>query len=796
MTPQPGVVSVVVVAATGDETERAANCVQALRQLDWPESRLEIVLVIRAEHRSQADPLRRAGVKVVVDKRPGLSAARNRGADTATGEYLAFLDASATPDPAWIGAGVKVLEHDRGIACVASKVTERTSGALLFSAPALSFLARPTVPTAEESSSHDVAQDCLFASAGAMFVRSDLFRRAGAFDERYEQFIDDVDLGWRLWLLGHRVRYVPETTVRLLATSDASTTDREAFLRVRNSLFTIFKNYDDDSLALALPAALLVSRDRPTSANLAVDGFLDALPALTDARRQVQEARQRTDPEIIRLFRHPLRCPEGDALLASRFHATVEALGLRTRFDVRRRIVVATADTLTRRMAGPAIRAWNIAIALSMEHDVELVTTSGRCDISHPRFRTRSVDDRVLRQLERWCDVFVFQGWVMSGRPYLESSKKIIVADIYDPLHLEQLEHGREGGEVARRREVQGATGLLNDQVRRGDFFMCASEKQRDFWLGQLASLGRVNPVTYDQDKTLRSLIAIVPFGISDDPPVRSAPAMKGVVPGIGLDDRVILWGGGIYNWFDPLTLIRAIDSLRHRFPDLRLYFMGLRHPNPDVPQMQMATAAQALADKLKLTGKHVFFNEDWVAYEERQNFLLEADIGVSTHLDHIETAFSFRTRILDYLWAGLPIVATSGDALAQLVEDRSLGLAVPPGDVEALEEALARLLDDEALAKTCRENIAAVMPELVWSEALSPLVQFCRTPSRAPDLVDPDLALDLSGDAPPLGYGRGWWRRDLSIAVTHLRRGGLRLVATKAGDRLHLKLPRSRQPR
>jgi glycosyltransferase involved in cell wall biosynthesis len=325
---------------------------------------------------------------------------------------------------------------------------------------------------------------------------------------------------------------------------------------------------------------------------------------------------------------------------------------------------------------------------------------------------------------------------------------------------------------------------------------MCASEKQRDFWLGQLASLGRVNPVTYDQDKTLRSLIAIVPFGISDDPPVRSAPAMKGVVPGIGLDDRVILWGGGIYNWFDPLTLIRAIDSLRHRFPDLRLYFMGLRHPNPDVPQMQMATAAQALADKLKLTGKHVFFNEDWVAYEERQNFLLEADIGVSTHLDHIETAFSFRTRILDYLWAGLPIVATSGDALAQLVEDRSLGLAVPPGDVEALEETLARLLDDEALAKTCRENIAAVMPELVWSEALRPLVQFCRTPSRAPDLVDPDLALDLSGDPPPLGYGRGWWRRDLSIAVTHLRRGGLRLVATKAGDRLHLKLPRSRQPR
>ena len=41
----------------------------------------------------------------------------------------------------------------------------------------------------------------------------------------------------------------------------------------------------------------------------------------------------------------------------------------------RRRVVVATVDTLTKQMAGPAIRAWHIAEALSKEHDVELVTT-------------------------------------------------------------------------------------------------------------------------------------------------------------------------------------------------------------------------------------------------------------------------------------------------------------------------------------------------------------------------------------------------------------------------------------
>ena len=44
--------------------------------------------------------------------------------------------------------------------------------------------------------------DVLFASGAAMVVRADVFERVGGFDERYFMFFEDVDLGWRLWLLG------------------------------------------------------------------------------------------------------------------------------------------------------------------------------------------------------------------------------------------------------------------------------------------------------------------------------------------------------------------------------------------------------------------------------------------------------------------------------------------------------------------------------------------------------------------------------------------------------------------
>jgi glycosyltransferase involved in cell wall biosynthesis len=448
------------------------------------------------------------------------------------------------------------------------------------------------------------------------------------------------------------------------------------------------------------------------------------------------------------------------------------------------KVVVGTCDTLAPKMAGPAIRAWRIAAALSGDHEVRLVSTT-LADLGDPRFSIEAVDDARLEELERWCDVFVFQGWLIHNRPFLLQSEKVVVADLYDPLHLEQLEQGRDEGRRGRRQAVQSATAVLNEQLIRGDFMLCASERQRDFWLGHLAALGRVNPRTYDDDRTLRSLMAVVPFGVPDEPPERTGAAIRGVVPGIDVDDKVVLWGGGIYNWFDPLTLLHAVDRVRRRVPNVRLLFMGLKHPNPDIPEMRMAVATRELSDRLGLTGTSVFFNEGWVDYDERQNYLLEADVGVSTHLDGLESALSFRTRILDYLWASLPVVATEGDALAGVVVAAGAGVSVPPGDVDALADALATILEDDDLRKRYAEGAAAAAVDFRWSRVLEPLVSFCRAPRRAPDLLDPDVARALRTElavVPPVPRGL---REDLRALQDHLAAGGPRLVAVKAVDRL-----------
>ncbi|KFF57957.1 glycosyl transferase, partial [Cryobacterium sp. MLB-32] len=232
-----------------------------------------------------------------------------------------------------------------------------------------------------------------------------------------------------------------------------------------------------------------------------------------------------------------------------------------------------------------AIRAWNIAKTLSEEHDVRLLsmTKAVALDevvevgvISH--HRPNSVVEH-----EEWADVIIVQGHALALFPSLETSRKILVVDVYDPLHLEQLEQGKGQSLKVWNKQVTEATDALNHQLLLGDFFLCASERQRHFWLGQLSALGRVNPYTYSRDNDLDSLIAEAPFGIPSEDPVHQRPSLRGVVPGINEGDKVIIWGGGIYNWFDPDTLIRAVAQLTAAHPNIRLFFMGVKHPNPAV---------------------------------------------------------------------------------------------------------------------------------------------------------------------------------------------------------------------
>jgi len=398
------------------------------------------------------------------------------------------------------------------------------------------------------------------------------------------------------------------------------------------------------------------------------------------------------------------------------------------------RVLVVCNDVIGERMAGPAIRSWELAKALSHDHQVTLLARNQpTIDAPGSRFTLAARTPARLARLVRDSEVVISQGSVM---PILYALwfNKCLVVDLYDPFPIADLEDGRFLPSKKRHWHHRLLNRNIGVQLLGGDFFLCASDTQRNFWIGMLQGAGRITPEVYDNDTTLRSLIEVVPFGIPVERPVHTRSVLKGVYPGIRAQDRVLLWGGGIWNWFDPLILLHSMATLRDSRPEIRLLFMGLAHPNLMVDNLRMAEAAISLSRELDLYNRTVFFNEHWVPYEERQNYLLEADIGVSTNLDHLEARLAFRTRLLDCIWAGLPIVCTEGDAMAELVEKEELGLTVPPNDVDRLTRAILRLLDDRDYYQTCTDNLARVAERFYWDAVVEPLLRFCAHPSQARD--------------------------------------------------------------
>lgn len=453
------------------------------------------------------------------------------------------------------------------------------------------------------------------------------------------------------------------------------------------------------------------------------------------------------------------------------------------------RVLIITGSGLGARMAGPAIRALAMARVLGADgHDVTLATTAtlddGFTAEGASVTRLRPGDGRAFAALEARSDVIVFQGHAMEQFPALAKTSKVVVADVYDPMHLEMLEQGREQPRGEWERLVSTRVTLLNQQLTRADFLLCASERQRVLYVGHLASLGRITPATYDGDPHLHGLLALAPFGLDPVPPRSEGPVVRGVVDGIGADAKIALWGGGLYSWFDPKALIRAMHALAQRRPEAKLLFLGTR--TPGVEPMGIVKESIELAEELGALGTSVIFNEDWVPFEQRGAYFLEADAGVSTHHAHIETEFSFRTRILDYLWAGLPMVVTEGDTFADLVRERELGVVVPAGDVIALEVALEKVLCDEEFAAGCRERVAAVREEFAWERTLAPLRAFVAEPRHAADVAEAGSRAALarrlrSAHATPLPPGL---RRDIAVAWHYLRHGGWSEVSRRLAQR------------
>jgi len=399
-------------------------------------------------------------------------------------------------------------------------------------------------------------------------------------------------------------------------------------------------------------------------------------------------------------------------------------------------VLLISDDVAGEKMAGPGIRAWELSKALAEHFKVALAIPDYSAHGSDPAFYRNlpfelvyysQASPGILKEIGEKSRIVLVQGYILSKFPFLKDLPAYLICDLYVPFPLENLfVHKWKAASLADREFIHlNDLRVFNDQVLNGDHFLCASERQKDLFVGSLLSLDRINPEILDMTPSLDDLISIVHFGITPDSESEASGerVIRGRIPAIKDDDILFFWGGVITNWYDPPTLLTAFRDARREDPRLKLYFIAKRHPNPLLPEFEAANEAVKLAAELDLIDKHVFFNENWIEYKRKGLYFREADIGISIHMTHFETYYSFRIRLLDYLKYQLPILCTKGDFFAGLVEKESLGLTVESFDRAGLTEAMLKLAGDPAERARIKERLARVKARFTWEETTKPLI-------------------------------------------------------------------------
>ncbi len=290
------------------------TCLDALRRQTYPAESFEVIVVDDASSDGSVALLAAAyrDVRVVaLAQNAGFVAACNAGAAAAQGDVLVLLNNDTEAEPGWLAALVQALVEHPEAGSAASKMllfdrrdTLHTTGDLM---------GRDGIPRnrgvwEKDTGQYDTDRWVFGACGGAAAYRRVAWEQAGGFDPRLWMYMEDVDLAWRLQLLGWRCIYAPAARVyhQLSATGGGVLA---SYYTGRNTIWVIARNWPTALLrrhwqrivvaqARIAWAAARAWRGQAARARLRgqIAGVL-GLAGVLQQRRAIQATRRITDAE-------------------------------------------------------------------------------------------------------------------------------------------------------------------------------------------------------------------------------------------------------------------------------------------------------------------------------------------------------------------------------------------------------------------------------------------------------------------------------------------------------------------
>lgn len=422
-------------------------------------------------------------------------------------------------------------------------------------------------------------------------------------------------------------------------------------------------------------------------------------------------------------------------------------------------------------MSGPGLRCWHfVKVLLDAGHDVCLI--AGRIYGSYPdnapplithrdgRWIYHSVADTLwhnpaaLRPLVQHFNADCAIG--------ITTTASAVAADLVGDLPFWCDLYGSIMAEAQLKALVYGDDAHLSHffaferkAIERGDIFSSVSERQGWALIGELGLWGRLNQWT-----TGYGFTSTIPIASETTPYPHARPMIRGKLA--APEAFIILYSGGYNTWTDVDTLFKALEQVMAQREDVVFVSTGGKiegHDDVTYTRFQRLTESSRFANRYKLCG--------WVANEDVPSYYLESDLGVNADRPSYEAMLGSRTRILDWMRAGLPMISSNLTELAAEVREAGAGLTYEPGDADELARLLLRCIADRPSTRAMGECARRLLLEKFTYEATTPrLLAWVAAPRHAPDYGKDVPRLVAPATGVGTGIAQALERRSLGLGL------------------------------
>ncbi len=275
-------------------------------------------------------------------------------------------------------------------------------------------------------------------------------------------------------------------------------------------------------------------------------------------------------------------------------------------------------------------------------------------------------------------------------------------------------------------RGISTSVAFFRQVLKTGDAFSGCGTPQKHMLAGELAFTGRLNAETFGYEYTHVVLPGSSPKDGAENAVIET-PSEQPVIPE---EAFVVLWCGGYNTWTDVDTLFAGLEMAMEKDPDVHFLSVGANtYEGADnvYDRFKNMIAKSKFKDRYHMLG--------WRPYADVAYYYRESDVGLNIDAMHYETVYGTRTRLVEMIASGLPVITSTGCELSDLIDRKGAGLIFNTADWQGLGKQILRLATNRPY---CREMAKVALNyaqnDLSFGVTTMPVRNWVKNPTHAPD--------------------------------------------------------------